>query len=623
MFVKSIHLKNFRHHVDTKLTFQEGITAFVGPNGAGKSTVFEALSYVLFGSHALRTRLKEITPIWAPKAQTEITLNFSFEGKDYEIWRSQDNAKLKSRAGEIVQGQMETTRFIENLLRMNFDQFTGAFFTEQKKIEFLSRLKSRTDRESFILEMLGYDKIDQFLQHLRDRKKNVKAELSNLQNLDIENFSVTKRELEDLQSQIVNAKRLFIELSTRAEQISHEINSIKPRINSLIGKNNELIEAKAQLRDLDERIAALSSDFDPLALKNAECELSSLQIQLARTREQKDKLMFEISNLREEMNFQRASLDTQQKQRESDLTVFIKLLSNIGSDTAVCPTCGQPLDHPSIAREHLAKKIETIRIELEKIKTDFARLQRKEQELTDLNNKLEQTNQKIRKLEQLVSEKERIIALLQRTKQVAETQANEKAKLIEKRIEISKQITELESAVDNLKKLEVRMTALSSALQENSIRLASLNSEIAEKQKRIDDLTQVLRQTDKLLQRKRSLEDEMNFLEDSDKLVAQFRFEISTKVRPYLSQIASKYLSRLTSGKISSVLLDKSFDYSVTSGDETINLLSGGEEDLVSLALRLSLSEMIATRSGVNFELLVLDEIFGYLDSERRFELLG
>jgi exonuclease SbcC len=47
-------------------------------------------------------------------------------------------------------------------------------------------------------------------------------------------------------------------------------------------------------------------------------------------------------------------------------------------------------------------------------------------------------------------------------------------------------------------------------------------------------------------------------------------------------------------------------------------VISGGEEDLANLVLRLAISQMIAERAGQQFSLLVLDEVFGSLDESRR-----
>lgn len=47
-------------------------------------------------------------------------------------------------------------------------------------------------------------------------------------------------------------------------------------------------------------------------------------------------------------------------------------------------------------------------------------------------------------------------------------------------------------------------------------------------------------------------------------------------------------------------------------------VISGGEEDIANLVLRLAISQMIAERAGQPFSLLILDEIFGSLDDARR-----
>ena len=47
-------------------------------------------------------------------------------------------------------------------------------------------------------------------------------------------------------------------------------------------------------------------------------------------------------------------------------------------------------------------------------------------------------------------------------------------------------------------------------------------------------------------------------------------------------------------------------------------VISGGEEDVANLVLRLAISQMIADRAGQTFSLLILDEVFGSLDDVRR-----
>ncbi len=47
-------------------------------------------------------------------------------------------------------------------------------------------------------------------------------------------------------------------------------------------------------------------------------------------------------------------------------------------------------------------------------------------------------------------------------------------------------------------------------------------------------------------------------------------------------------------------------------------VISGGEEDVANLVLRLAISQMIADRAGQTLSLLIFDEVFGGLDEQRR-----
>ena len=47
-------------------------------------------------------------------------------------------------------------------------------------------------------------------------------------------------------------------------------------------------------------------------------------------------------------------------------------------------------------------------------------------------------------------------------------------------------------------------------------------------------------------------------------------------------------------------------------------MISGGEEDVANMVLRLAISQMIADRAGQPLSILILDEVFGSLDIERR-----
>jgi len=108
-----------------------------------------------------------------------------------------------------------------------------------------------------------------------------------------------------------------------------------------------------------------------------------------------------------------------------------------------------------------------------------------------------------------------------------------------------------------------------------------------------------------------------------DRGLSDLRADLNAAMRPEISEIASSFLADLTDDRYRELELNE--DYEVTILDDGVPkpVISGGEEDLTSLVLRLAISQMIAERAGQPLSLLVLDEIFGSLDESRRQHVVG
>ena len=113
-------------------------------------------------------------------------------------------------------------------------------------------------------------------------------------------------------------------------------------------------------------------------------------------------------------------------------------------------------------------------------------------------------------------------------------------------------------------------------------------------------------------------ESDLRYHEELDVAYTELRQELNDQVRPELSEIASAFLAQLTDGRYTSMEIDESYNLMVLDEGEEKPVISGGEEDIANLVLRLSLSQMIAERAGHPLSLLVLDEVFGSLDVARR-----
>jgi exonuclease SbcC len=114
------------------------------------------------------------------------------------------------------------------------------------------------------------------------------------------------------------------------------------------------------------------------------------------------------------------------------------------------------------------------------------------------------------------------------------------------------------------------------------------------------------------------LESERRVHEELDRAYTDLRTELNAQLRPELSDVAALFLNDLTGGRYNELEIDDNYNLVLYEDGIPKPVISGGEEDVSSLALRLAISQMIADRAGQMFSLLVLDEVFGSLDPDRQ-----
>ncbi|MEE8250252.1 MAG: SMC family ATPase [Gemmatimonadales bacterium] len=120
------------------------------------------------------------------------------------------------------------------------------------------------------------------------------------------------------------------------------------------------------------------------------------------------------------------------------------------------------------------------------------------------------------------------------------------------------------------------------------------------------------------VRRLKDIKKELRVAEVLDSAIRDLRTELNASMRPELSEIASSFLAELTEDRYHELALDEDYNVRIVEDGVEKSVISGGEEDVANLALRLAVSQMVAERSGHPLSLLVLDEIFGSLDEVKR-----
>jgi DNA repair protein SbcC/Rad50 len=215
--------------------------------------------------------------------------------------------------------------------------------------------------------------------------------------------------------------------------------------------------------------------------------------------------------------------------------------------------------------------------------------------------------------------------------------------LTEKEPQLQKQLkaaqVKLEKSRARLKELKERQKASKFSEEKFAELRASHDALVAElrtaeldglgAQKELEAAQEVRSAADRLRKELERVQDRLRELtvdrrlhEELDRAFTDMRADLNQQLRPEISELASGFLADLTDGRYSELELDDEYNIIVLEDGIPKPVISGGEEDLANLVLRLAISQMIAERAGQSFSLLILDEVFGSLDEARRHNVV-
>jgi exonuclease SbcC len=438
-----------------------------------------------------------------------------------------------------------------------------------------------------------------------------------------------------------------------------------------------LASSREELARLTERLDKLESA--PQLDVEQRAVLDAARRTLAATEASLDEARTTWARDRQEAETRFEALRTQQE----ELAAQQATLEGLGEESP-CPTCGRPLG--ASYRGVLAlitEQFETVLVDAGYFRNRVRQLAVSPESVTALEARRAAQQQEVSAAERRHA---RILAALQEREQLRPQQAtlqhrtDEAARRLEalpggydaeahralradvaRRGEVATRVAQLQGALDREAPLRARHDALAGDVTTRRDRLAALVASIgalgfdaarhatlraeqaeaaravhqadlevseargarerAEQQReqarraRADLVTLQARAT--LLEGERSLHDEL------DEAFGDLRAELNDRLRPELSELASGFLEALTDGRYAALELDDDYAVQVLEDGLPKSVLSGGEEDLCNLVLRLAISQMIAERAGQEFSLLILDEVFGSLDESRRENVLA
>lgn len=658
MKLRSLQMQLFRQHVDGYVEFPDGLVGIIGVNGSGKTTIVEAVGFALFGSRALRGRTEDVRTRTAPgrgagrnrrDSEMRVTLTIEHDGVVFRIERSLADAALYvgGEAHPVAEGNREVSARLANLIGMSFEEFVATYCTEQKGLEFLSGKKGATEREKFIIRILGYDRLEELQELLRGDRKEKRAILQGYEasfgtreeieqrlagedqqlrtirsKHDEAHQALTKAEgdfatlrtrmqkLEDLRTRYVKERDGVQALTVRVEERAKRLQAL----------GDSLVVVEDDLRRALKPLAGERSVHDVLTDTKREISQVKDRIESATRALQAREVAW-----REDISKLKAERETVARQAEQ-VQQRVRKVQELDAG-GECPTCSQPLGetfeavHAHLAEEHaeLVRRVEQLRESERERGVAPAELEQQREAVLCAQRDHERLQTKLSELIACQQMEQKAVAIREDQRS---TSADMRA--AEDNLERGKKkLAEIGFSEEEYLKEKGAHDAAQRLLEVARLQRVRLEGEVNTQAALVARSRSDLERFDERQVELERLRREVRLFDECDRIVTDFRKYVNTSIRPRMAELASEYLTDLTDGRYSAVELGEDFTPTVVEDGEAKRVISGGEEDILNLCMRIALSHMLAERAGQSFSLLMLDEVFGSLDEGRRGNVLA
>lgn len=375
----------------------------------------------------------------------------------------------------------------------------------------------------------------------------------------------------------------------------------------------------------DQSITALRQTVSTLSgeVQAAQKEIESLRKQENAVLEAKTRITNSIEHIERQ--------ETEAQRWRATLSSALKELS-----LSVPPTSDQieAADQELARRRNLHQTLQPLQMIQRNVQDSVDRQQKAEQELASLTdiswdadvyrtvtNDHDQASRALSAIEQInlqLARRPQLQGDLETTKATIETCDKAIAKLQGQREELGFDPAALQPSNDTLKQARKRERETRDHLHaaERTRREAEFRLESVQKEQQ--HLVDLAREADERRRAREELDVMYNEFSEFDRFVAQH-------LSPVLSETTSDIVAAMTDGKYDRVTFDEDYGIEVFDHSEEgfpLETFSGGERDAISLAARLAMSRMIGQQAANPPGFLVLDEVFGSLDADRRERVL-
>ena len=564
-------------------------------NGSGKSSIFEALIYAIFEETSSGEKDVENRIL---KDGYSIDLKFDIDNDQYRIFRQCKKDKstvsfYKNEEDISARNKTDTNKLIQNTLNINKNIFLDSIFLSQNAVTNLASL-SPTARKERLEILTNTDQIiEEFKEKIKERQNQYEANCVDCRsNIDKNNGKKESlnNQIQQLQYKIeeqkqeIERKKQLGDIKDIEQQIDTLNENIRNNEESISAVEESIINVDNSIKEFNNKIEEYNNQYNELQTKilQKQSDISSLQFDLTKQDSEKQHIQQDIERIKQE----------------------IEKIKN--SDT--CPTCGRKYDN--INEEHINQLIQE---KNNLIKDNTIKIQEIEKVKDEINSKLYLENNVYEGLHLSAKEINSYITPIKEQIQIKEAEKTTTNML---KIQKNNEINEYRQKINNLQNIKEELLKVeNNNIKEYEDLITQYNNDIKILDEEINKLNEEYNKNDSYVQVIKNI---------LQLITKEFRTYLLKNSIAYLNKHLQEYSIQLFSNEKDVIKIEESdTKLNIYLGNATYESLSGGEKTRVNIALLLAQKSLANVIGNMTCNLIILDEILGYCDSEAESNVIN
>lgn len=564
-------------------------------NGSGKSSIFEALIYAVFEETSSGEKDVENRIL---KDGYSIDLKFDIDNDHYRIFRQCKKDKstvsfYKNEEDISARNKTDTNKLIQNTLNINKNIFLDSIFLSQNAVTNLASL-SPTARKERLEILTNTDQIiEEFKEKIKERQNQYEANCVDCRsNIDKNNGKKESlnNQIQQLQYKIeeqkqeIERKKQLGDIKDIEQQIDKLNENIRNNEESISAVEESIINIDNSIKEFNNKIEEYNNQYNELQTKilQKQSDISSLQFDLTKQDSEKQHIQQDIERIKQE----------------------IEKIKN--SDT--CPTCGRKYDN--INEEHINQLIQE---KNNLIKDITIKIQQIEKVKDEINSKLYLENNVYEGLHLSANEINSYITPIKEQIQIKEAEKTTTNML---KIQKNNEINEYRQKINNLQNIKEELLKVeNNNIKEYEDLITQYNNDIKILDEEINKLNEEYNKNDSYVQVIKNI---------LQLITKEFRTYLLKNSIAYLNKHLQEYSIQLFSNEKDVIKIEESdTKLNIYLGNATYESLSGGEKTRVNIALLLAQKSLANVIGNMTCNLIILDEILGYCDSEAESNVIN